>query len=70
MKMATNRPTRKVTTGALAGAIASMVMLIVNQYVVPERPLPAEAGAALATILTFLASYISPPSGNDIIMPD
>jgi len=70
MKMATSRPTRKVTTGALAGAIASMIMLIVNQYVVPDNKLPSEFGAALATILSFLASYFTPPSGNDIIMPD
>lgn len=65
MHMKTNIPTRKVGVGGAVGALVSVVLLLVNQYALPHNPIPAEAGALLTTVLTFAASYFTPPSEQD-----
>jgi hypothetical protein len=69
VRMATNMPTQKVMIGGLAGAITTILVLILNMYVFPEgQPVPGEIAAAITTILTFAISYWIPPGANDEIV--
>ena len=45
----------KVNAGALAGALTTVVVWVVNTFVLtPPVSIPGEVGAAVTTILTFL----------------
>lgn len=48
-------PTRKVTSGALAGAIAAMVVWASKAFGGVE--IPGEVGAGITVILTAITSY-------------
>lgn len=65
MRMQSNYPTRKVQAGAAAGAISALILFTLNTYITPDRPLTAEVGAAITTLLAFLASYTMPPGPDD-----
>jgi hypothetical protein len=66
MRQKTAVPTTKVTAGALAGALSAIVVWILNAFVMaPEKQIPAEIGMMLTTVLTFLVSYLTPPSPGD-----
>src|SRR5262245_51657626 len=63
-----NAPTRKVTAAAVAGAAASVVVYVLNVYVLPpDRPLTPEIAAALTTLVGFAACYLVPPDGRRTI---
>ena len=47
-------PTRKVTAGALAGAVTVLVVAIVEAFGVT---VPAEVASSATTVLAFVASY-------------
>jgi hypothetical protein len=51
----------KVTAGALAGAITTVAVWILNTWVLsaPDA-IPGEIGAAITTILTFIVGYFIP----------
>ena len=49
-------PTRKVTAGALAGALSVLVVWAVKQIAGTE--IPAEVASALTTILSLGTSYV------------
>lgn len=53
-------PNRKVTLGGATGAAVFAIMWAVNTYVTPTQPVPAEVGAAITTVATFLVSYFVP----------
>ena len=66
VKMATAKPTQKVTAGSFALALSTIVVFVLNTYVLPSnQPLPAEVSLAIMTIVTFLVMYFVPPSSND-----
>lgn len=65
-KMATSTPTQKVTAGALAGAIATIVVFILEKSFSFE--IDDSVVVALTTLLTFLVSYFVPPSPQDQIV--
>jgi fluoride ion exporter CrcB/FEX len=68
MKQANPTPTRKVIAGGIAGALATIGVFILNTYVLPpDKPLTAEISAAITTVLSFLISYLVPPSSSDQI---
>lgn len=48
-------PNRKVGAGALAGAMAVLLIWIADAF--GGVKIPAEQGAGLTTILTFITSY-------------
>ncbi len=50
-----NRPTRKVTSGALAGAAAIILIWGVS---LAGTEVPGAVGAAITTVLTFGTSYM------------
>lgn len=47
-------PTRKVTGGAIAGALSIVLIWIIGQF---EVKVPAEISSALTTLVTFATSY-------------
>lgn len=52
-------PTKKVTAGIIAGAVASIAGFLLSQYGIE---VPPEVVASSTTIMTFLASYFVPES--------
>ncbi len=52
------RPDRKVTVGALAGALTAVVIGLVNTYLLSSNPIPGEVGAGITTAATFGLSYV------------
>jgi hypothetical protein len=57
-------PVQKVTIGALAGAITTLAVGLLRPYV----DVPADVAGALTIVLTFIASYVTPPEsqGGDL----
>ena len=55
-----NNPDRKVTLGALGGAIITVTVLVLNQYVVPDNPITAEIALAAQTVMIGLLQYLVP----------
>jgi hypothetical protein len=54
-------PYRKVSAGALAGALSIILVWVVNAFVLPEsNPLPGEVASAITTVLTFVVGYVVP----------
>jgi hypothetical protein len=54
-------PSRKVTVGALAGALSVVLVWIANSFFMPEgKAIPAEVASAITTIISFIASYLIP----------
>jgi hypothetical protein len=61
-------PTQKVAVGAVMGAVVSIaVYLYNNSRTDPKDKIPAEIATAISTVLTFVVSYLIPPSANDDI---
>lgn len=58
-------PARKVSAGALAGLGVTLVVAILNHYVVPDKPIPAEISALATTFASGLVSYFTPPGKNE-----
>jgi len=48
-------PTKKVSAGALAGAVTIILIWVVGEAT--STDVPGAVGAAITTILTFVASY-------------
>ena len=66
VKQQSSFPTRKVMAGGVAGAAVTILMFVLNTYVLPgDKPLTAEVAAALTTVLSFVISYLVPPSSKD-----
>lgn len=51
------RPDRKVTLGALAGAVTAITVGLLNTYLLDANPIPGEVGAGATTVVTFGLSY-------------
>lgn len=64
-------PTQKITFGALAGAITIVVVWVVNEFqILPGGvQVTSEIASAVTMILTFIISYVVPPSKRDRIVP-
>lgn len=62
-------PKRKVAVGALTGAMVTLVTLTLNTYVLPtNKQVPPELAAAATTVLTFVASYMTPDKWEETDM--
>jgi hypothetical protein len=54
-------PRRKVAVGGLAGALAFVLVWVVNTFCMPSgKSIPSEVATAFTTILTFVVSYLVP----------
>jgi hypothetical protein len=72
MATTTHAPVRKVTAGALSGAIVTLVIWMLNTYVpmFNRRPIPAEITGTLTTIVSFMISYAVPPGRDETVIED
>ncbi len=66
MRTKTNKPTRKVSAVALAGALYAVAVLVVQQYssLAPDPALVT----ALGTAISFVVAYLVPPSKDDTVI--
>jgi hypothetical protein len=55
-------PIRKVLASGIVGAIVTLIISIAEGQGYKISP---EVAASLVTVLTFLAGYLTPPSGDD-----
>jgi len=68
-RMKSAAPARKVIGSALAAAITTVVIWVLNGFVLPDgNTVPVEVAGAITTIVTFLAGYLLPPSPRDQIV--
>jgi hypothetical protein len=59
-------PTRKVFAGGVAAASTTILVFVLNTFVMPEtRPITAEVAAAFTAVLGLIASYLVPPDKGD-----
>jgi hypothetical protein len=69
-KQTSSAPTRKVSAGAVGGAISAVIVWVVNQFVLPpDSQIPAAVVAAITTIISALIAYSIPPAPEDTITP-
>jgi CDP-diglyceride synthetase len=70
-KMKTSALTAKTTAGLVGGAIATVLVFVLNTFVIknPAQKITPEVAAAFATIMSFLLSYLKAPSERDEIVP-
>ncbi len=66
VRMERATPARKVMGSALAGALTTIIVYVLNNYVL-EAALPGEVTAALTTVVAFAVGYLLPPSERDRI---
>ena len=70
-RMQTKIPARKVTAGGLAGALATILVWVLNTFVLSaEQQITGEIAAALTTVLTFMVGYFIPPSQIDNVIQE
>jgi putative flippase GtrA len=62
----TGVPVRKVAAGGLAGAVTTILVWVLNKYVL-KSPIEGDIGAAITTVLSFIVSYFIPPSANETV---
>ena len=66
VRMENRTPARKVVGSALAGAVTTIVIYVLNTHIL-DVPLPGEVAAAVATVIAFAVGYLVPPSEHDQI---
>ena len=65
-----NVPVQKVQGVALAGAITTIVIWVLNTWVLDKGQLiPGTVSAAATTILAAFIGYMTPPGKNEQIIP-
>ena len=68
VKMEGKAPVRKVAAGGIGGAITTVIVWVLNTWVL-EQSMPSEVAAALATIVSFALAYFVRPGANERINP-
>ncbi len=69
-KQTSSAPIRKVTATGVAGAIVTIVVLLLNRFVLSDQQqIPADITAAITTVISFIIGYLVPPGPNDHIAP-
>jgi hypothetical protein len=61
-RMNSSYPSTKVAAGAIAGAVTTIIIWVLKSYA--HIDIPGDVGAAITTVLTFIVSYIVPPSSS------
>jgi hypothetical protein len=57
-------PTRKVGAGAFAGALSTILVWLINSFILTgTTKITPEIASALTTVLTFLVGYFVPEGG-------
>jgi hypothetical protein len=66
VNMSTPLPSAKVTAGTLAGAATTLLLFLVNHYLLRADPIPAEAGALAVWVVGNSVAYFVRPSRVDV----
>jgi hypothetical protein len=70
LRTATAKPVRKVSAGALSGALVTVAVYVLNTYVLaPPQRIDGTVAAALTVLVTLLIAYLVPPSADDSPVP-
>jgi hypothetical protein len=62
-------PTTKVLAGSMVGTMVTIVVWVLNtsDLLPGGKDVPSEVATAITTLLTFMISYLVPPSARDAI---
>ncbi len=64
-----NVPVKKVKAGGLGGAFVTIVVVVLNSYVLPEdKPLTGEFAAALTMICSWVIAYFTSPGAKEEVI--
>lgn len=66
MNMSSPAPSQKVTAGFLAATGMAILLVILNLYVIPDRPLPDFLLTTIPAWFGNLVSYFVNPSREDV----
>lgn len=70
-KMVTPRPVAKVTAATLAAVVGTLLVWILNMFLLPpERQLDDTMQGAITTLLVGLAGYFTHPAPRDQIVSE
>lgn len=61
-------PIRKVTASGIAGALTTVLVFVLNTYIVPSKPITPDIAAAMTTVLAFAAGYLTPPAESERVI--
>jgi putative flippase GtrA len=64
--MSSARPARKVLVGAVVGAATTILLWLVET--IGKTTIPSAVAVAISTLLTFIVSYLVPPSADDQVV--
>ena len=65
-QMQSLKPARKVTVGALSCASATLIVWLIET--IGKTTVPAAVAIAITTVITFVLSYLVPPSPEDQVI--
>lgn len=64
--MQSAKPARKVWVGGVVGAATTIVIWLVES--IAKTTVPGTVAVAISTVLTFVVSYLVPPSAADQVV--
>jgi hypothetical protein len=64
----TPKPTNKVISGGISGAVVVIAVYILNTYFLKENQIPADVSAAITVVVSFVSSYYTKPSTDQTSM--
>lgn len=65
VKMESDAPVQKVVAAGLGAALATVLVWLLGLMKVP---VPPEVAGALATVLSFVSGYLTPPGANERVV--
>ncbi|MGE5761081.1 MAG: hypothetical protein ACM37V_12075 [Gemmatimonadota bacterium] len=69
-RMQSAKPARKVTAATLAAALATILVWVLNTFVLsPPQQIGPEVAGSITTVLVALAGYFTPPAAEDQVVP-
>lgn len=69
-RMQSAKPARKVTAATLAAALATILVWVLNTFVLSAaQQISPEVAGAITTVLVALAGYFTPPAAEDQVVP-
>ena len=69
-RMQSAMPARKVTAATLAAALATILVWVLNSFVLSAaRQIGPEVAGAITTVLVALTGYFTPPAAQDQVVP-
>lgn len=57
-------PTNKVIAGGVAGALVTIIVFVLNNYIFKDNKITPEISSAITVVITAIASYYTNPSSD------